>query len=258
MRLDFAAAIHVDSPFNKLKAALNYDSHVVDERENAPVSLTSRTLSDLIEHPSKLSKFIQDEFMWTDGSRISLGHAKGFAMDVCVQFRTSAGSAYVYTTPTVDRCCRAFLAFLHCVWVSRTSRYGAPACQPLVFSMLAGAHEHRCAMIMAFGPLWTLRRARRPRVSVHRPPPPRGPAAHPNFVRGTVAGTPALPRPLFRGGAPAMAIAQRVHHSACTGCCILVHRRSSVSVVRHCTRTSVATATHDGTTAVAVAEMLRG
>lgn len=76
-----------DSPFNKLKAALNYDSHVVDERENAPVSLTSRTLSDLIEHPSKLSKFIQDEFMWTDGSRISLGHAKGFAMDVCVQFQ---------------------------------------------------------------------------------------------------------------------------------------------------------------------------
>ena len=149
MRLDFAAAIHVDSPFNKLKAALNYDSHVVDERENAPVSLTSRTLSDLIEHPSKLSKFIQDEFMWTDGSSISEGHAKGFAMDVCVQFRTSAGSAYAYTMPTVDRCCRAFLAFPHCVWVSgRTSRYGAPACKPLVFSMLTGAHEHHCAMAL--------------------------------------------------------------------------------------------------------------
>ena len=63
-------------------------------------------------------------------------------------------------------------------------------------SMLTGAHEHRCAM--ALGQLWTLRRVRWPRVSVHRPPPPRGPAAHPNFARGTVqqvAGTPALPRP---------------------------------------------------------------
>ncbi len=103
MRLDFATAIHADSPFNKLKAALNYDSHVVDERVNAPVSLTSRTLCYLIEHPRKLSKFIQDEFMWTDGSRISLAHAKSFAMDVCVQFRTCAVALLAVPTCTQRR-----------------------------------------------------------------------------------------------------------------------------------------------------------
>ena len=199
MRLDVATTIHADSPFNKLKAALNCDSHVVDERANAPVSLTSRTLSYLIEHPSTLSKFIQDQFMWTDGSRISEGHAKSFAMDVCVQFRTCAVALLA-----VPRCTQRprLIGVAVQSWPFRivfgflAEPSGMVVLLAVGLSMLTGAHEHRCAM--ALGQLWTLRRVRWPRVSVHRPPPPRGPAAHPNFARGTVqqvAGTPALPRP---------------------------------------------------------------
>ena len=83
-------AMHADSPFNRLKAALNYDSHVVDERDNAPVSLTSRALRSLIEHPSALTLFIRKEFMLKDGSRISCKDAMSFAFRVCSLFRTCA------------------------------------------------------------------------------------------------------------------------------------------------------------------------
>ena len=186
MRLDVATTIHADSPFNKLKAALNCDSHVVDERANAPVSLTSRTLSYLIEHPSTLSKFIQDQFMWTDGSRISEGHAKSFAMDVCVQFRTCAVALLA-----VPRCTQRprLIGVAVQSWPFRivfgflAEPSGMVVLLAVGLSMLTGAHEHRCAM--ALGQLWTLRRARSPRGCVHRRRPP-------NSALETVAGTPAL------------------------------------------------------------------
>ena len=80
-------AIHADSPFNQLKAALNHDSHVVDEGRNAAVFLTSRGLHYLIANPSKLADFIQSEFVLTNGTRIS---AKSLAVDVCALLRTCA------------------------------------------------------------------------------------------------------------------------------------------------------------------------
>ena len=90
-------AIHADSPFNQLKAALNHDSHVVDEGRNAAVFLTSRGLRYLIAHPSKLADFIQSEFVLTNGTRISEGHAKSLVVDVCALLRTCA-VALVYNT----------------------------------------------------------------------------------------------------------------------------------------------------------------
>ena len=87
-------AIHADSPFNQLKAALNHDSHVVDEGRNAAVFLTSRGLRYLIANPSKLADFIQSEFVLTNGTRIS---AKSLAVDVCALLRTCA-VALVYNT----------------------------------------------------------------------------------------------------------------------------------------------------------------
>ena len=83
-------AIHADSPFNQLKAALNHDSHVVDEGRNAAVFLTSRGLRYLIANPSKLADFIQSEFVLTNGTRISEGHAKSLVVDVCALLRTCA------------------------------------------------------------------------------------------------------------------------------------------------------------------------
>ena len=160
-------AIHADSPFNRLKAALNYDRHVVDKRDNAPVALTRRGLSSLVQDPAELIFFIQKEFMLKDGSRISFKAAVPLAFGVCTLFRTCAVALAVprcTPRPTGDQCCRAFLAFPHCVWVSaRISRYGGAACKPLAFSMLTGAHERRCAMV---------RRARWPRGYVHRRHPP--------------------------------------------------------------------------------------
>ena len=87
---ELGTAIHADSPFNRLKAALNYDSHAVDKRDNAPVSLTRRGLSSLVQDPAELIFFIQKEFMLKDGSRISFKAAVPLAFGVCTLFRTCA------------------------------------------------------------------------------------------------------------------------------------------------------------------------
>ena len=211
---ELGTAIHADSPFNRLKAALNYDRHVVDKRDNAPVALTRRGLSSLVQDPAEMILFIQKEFMLKDGSRISFKAAVPLAFGVCTLFRTCAVALAVprcTPRPTGDQCCRAFLAFPHCVWVSaRISRYGGAACKPLAFSMLTGAHERRCAMV---------RCARWPRGYVHR--------RHPPILRLE----PLQVRPRWRasrGGATAVAIAQR---SPLQMCSWLTHN-VRVSVVR--------------------------
>ena len=157
-------AVHSDTPFNRLKAALNYESHVVDERGNASVALTSAGLSYFIKTPDKLASFIQEAFTLKDGSRISLAQALAFAGSVCAHLLPSGTCAVAL--PAVPRCTTPMLLCILgistlCVWVCDA------ACKPLVFSMLTGVHKFRC--VMALGQLWALRRARCPRVSVRRP-----------------------------------------------------------------------------------------
>lgn len=152
------------------------------------------------------------------------------------------------TTPTVDRCCREFLACPQCLDPGRASRYGGAACKPLGFSVLTGAHEHRCAMTL--GQLWPLRCARCPLVSVHPRPPPRCPVAPTQcsewrrctFDRNVRYARVGRRWCNCRGHCPG-----RSPLCTCTHCCIRVHCRLSVSMVWYCTRASVATATHHGT-----------
>ena len=185
-------AVHSDSPFNQLKAALNYEGHVVDERGNASVALTSAGLSYFIKTPDKLASFIQEAFTLNDGSRISLAQAMGFAGSVCAHFLRLPSGTCAVALPGVPSCTTPMLlAFPHCVWVcSRHSRYGDAACKPW-FSP--------CSPVRMCHGAWPTDLVTRSVPTCVRPPT--DPAAHPDVVRGTVSGfietsgTPACGRP---------------------------------------------------------------
>ena len=121
-------AVYADSPFNQLKAALNSESHFVNERDI--VSLTSAALSAVIATPASLASFIQATFTLQDGSRISDGQAIALAAHARGILLPRGTCAIALPTvqrillTTVDRC-RALLTFPHCVAVSGTTyRYG--------------------------------------------------------------------------------------------------------------------------------------
>ena len=95
-------ANHSDCPFNQLKAALNCERHVVDERGSASVSLTSVGLSFFIKTPAMLASFIQEAFSLRDGSRITQAQAMGFAGTACAHFLPPG--TCVVALPVVPRC----------------------------------------------------------------------------------------------------------------------------------------------------------
>ena len=129
-------AVYADSPINQLKAALNSERHVVNERDN--VSLTSAALSAVIATPASLASFIQATFTLQDGSRISdvqaialAAHARGILLPrgTCALLCRQSNAL----THHVDLRCRALLKFPHCVSVSgTTSRYGGVCLQSLL------------------------------------------------------------------------------------------------------------------------------
>ena len=86
-------AIHAESPFNQLKAALNHGSHVVVKRRHSAFpsfTLTSDNLRFLLASPSELADFIQAGFVNANGTRISEGRAQSLAVHVCTLLRTCA------------------------------------------------------------------------------------------------------------------------------------------------------------------------
>jgi len=127
-------AVYADSPFNQLRAALNSESHVVNERES--VYLTSTALSVLIATPASLASFISATFTLQDGSRISDVHA--IALAAHARGNLLPRGTCAIALPPVQRTYSPRLIFVavifpHCVSVSgTTSRYGGVCLQSLL------------------------------------------------------------------------------------------------------------------------------
>ena len=194
-------AIHADSPFNQLKAALNSESHAVKECDNATVALTSAGLSGLIASFPALSSFIRDAFTLQDGTRISRANAMCMAANVRGLFLQRGTCAVAL--PAVAGCTTVHSWHFHIVLVfGRSTRYLA-----VVLVVVGILHAHGCVWtpcddccVMALGQLWTLH-APCPLVAVHR-------RAHPGYRRRCIFTTLALS--CHRCGVPCVLAATRL------------------------------------------------
>ena len=199
---ELGTAIHADSPFNRLKAALNYDRHVVDKRDNAPVALTRRGLSSLVQDPAEMILFIQKEFMLKDGSRISFKAAVALAFGVCTLFRTCAVAL------AVSRCTprpRVINVAVHS-WPSHIV-FGFPPESRGMVVLLASRWLSPCSPVrMNAAVPWCDALGGHVGTSTD---------AIPQFCAWNRCRYARGGRPPSRGGATAVAIAQSVHHCKC-------------------------------------------